>query len=486
MSLHPLTSGPSHFFGFHDLTPWNAHTDELVCLRTDTPEDHVPTHADEAEVVVVNEADGRETVVGRTRAWNWQKGARQRWLPALGRRVVAYNAANAAGFECRIVDLDAGTERALPVALYDICDHAGFGLTLNFSRLVKCQPGYGYDHPLAAERPLTPSLSPDGGEGVGSASPLRFDRGLEAVGNSRKEFAPGESPAGAERAGASKSLGQGEVSNSTPGSPLPAPRYGSDGIFRVDLVSGETKLILSIADFLRARGLDPALGEHYFTHLQISPDGKRCVFMHRCFLKSGGLVNHFIVANTDGSGFRVLLDDKMSHFDWSDNDHVLVWCRKNTAIKKLKESKLLAVARALYRLSRKIRINAVRQGLYNESFREIDVNTGESVAVGKGVLPEDGHPQVNPRHPGLWINDTYPNPEHVQTLMLYHQPTNRRVDLVRLSTQPAIQETCWRCDFHPRWHPNGERVCVDSAHLGRRQLCLLDVGEKVKELLNHG
>ena len=76
---------------------------------------------------------------------------------------------------------------------------------------------------------------------------------------------------------------------------------------------------------------------------------------------AAGLKNvQFIVANTDGSGFRVLLDDKMSHFDWSDNEHVIVWCRMNTAIKKLKESKFLAVARTLYRLSRKIRFNAVR------------------------------------------------------------------------------------------------------------------------------
>ena len=403
-SLRVLTSGASHFFGFHDLTPWNAHTEELVCLRTTAPEVHVPMHQDEAEVVVINEADGIETVVGRTHAWNWQKGARQRWLPALGRRVVAYNAANAAGFECRILDLETRQERTLTLPLYDICDHAGFGLTLNFRRLVSCQPGYGYDHPAPME-------------------PVDYER---------------------------------------------------DGIFRVELATGEARLLLSIADFLRTRGLDPGLGEHYFTHLQISPDGRRFVFMHRCFLPSGGLVNHFVVANSDGSGFRVLLDDKMSHFDWSDNDHVLVWCRKNTAIKKLKESKFLALARILYRLSRKIRFNAVRQGLYNESFREIDVANGQSVAVGKGTLPEDGHPQVNPRFPGLWVNDTYPNPEHVQTLMLYHQPTNRRVDLLSLETQPSIQETCWRCDFHPRWHPQGQRVCVDSAHLGRRQLCILD------------
>ena len=412
-----LTSGASHFFGFHDLTPWNACTDELVCLRTAVPEDHVPTHQDEAEVVVIDETDGHETVVGRTRAWNWQKAARQRWLPALGRRVVAYNAANATGFECRIVDLDAGTERALPLALYDVCDQTGFGLTLNFRRLFDCQPGYGYDHPA-------------------------------------------------------------------PRSESRVPSYEADGIFRVELATGESRLILSIADFLRAGQFDVALGEHYFTHLQISPDGRRCVFMHRCFLRSGGLVNQFVVANTDGTGFRVLLDDKMSHFDWADNEHVFVWCRLNTAIKKLKESKWFAVARTLYRLSRKIRMNAVRQGLYNESFRLIDVHTGESVAVGKGILAEDGHPQVNPRHPGLWINDTYPNPQHVQTLMLYHQPTNRRVDLLRLPTQRSIQETCWRCDFHPRWHPAGERVCFDSAHLGRRQLCVRDVAAEVKALIN--
>ena len=415
--LRPLTSRASHFFGFHDLTPWNVATLELVCLRAKTTEDHVPTRCDVAEVVVFDERTRRETVVGETRAWNWQKAARQRWLPAMGRRFIAYNAESATGFECRIVDLDAGTTSVLPQALYDICDHAGFGLTLNFRRLYRCQPGYGYDHP-----------QPEGSDAAGGCA--------------------------------------------------------RDGIFRVDLATGQSRLILSIADFLSMRGLDPAMGDHYFTHIQLAPDGRRFVFMHRCFLPSGGLVNHFVVANTDGTDVRILLDDKMSHFDWRDDNHVIVWCRKNIAIKKLKESNLLAVARTLYRLSRRIRVNAVRQGLYNECFREIDLNTGRSTAVGKGVLVEDGHPQVNPRNPDLWINDTYPNPEHVQTLMLYHRPTNRRIDLLRLNTQPSIQETGWRCDFHPRWDPTGRKVCFDSAHLGRRQICVLDVAQEVESLMH--
>jgi hypothetical protein len=407
-----LTSGVSHFFGFHDLTPWNADSDELVCLRTDVAEDHVPTHQDEAEVVIVNEADGTVNPVGRTRAWNWQKAARQRWLPALGRRVIAFNASNAKGFECRLLDLDVGTTRVLPLPLYDISDEHGFGLTLNFRRLVRCQPGYGYDHP----------------------------------------------------------------------SPEPPLDYESDGIFRLDLQTGEAKLILSLAEFLRAHGLDPSLGEHYFTHIQISPDGRRFVFMHRCFLASGGLVNNFVVAKTDGSAARILLDDKMSHFDWRGNDKVIVWCRKSAAIRKLKESKWLAAARALYRLSRRIKINVVRQRLYNECFRQIDLTSRALEDLGRGVLPEDGHPQVNPLHPDIWVNDTYPDGQGLLTLMLYNQGTNRRLDLLRLPIASSILGTNWRCDLHPRWHPRGTRVSFDSSHLGRRQMCVLDVAEEVAEL----
>ena len=410
--LRCLTSGRSHFFGFHDLTPWNEKTDELVCLRTDTTEDHVPVHSDVAEVVVINETTGEETVVGTTRAWNWQKGARQRWLPALGPRVVAYNASNETGFECRIADLDAGTTQVLPMPVYDFCPREGFGLSLNFRKLVRCQPGYGYDHPL-------------------------------------------------------------------PETPLPADK---DGIFRIDLASGDVRLVLSIEALLRACNMDPSLGEHYFTHIQISPDGRQFVFMHRCFLKSGGLVNQFVVANCDGTEFRVLLDDKMSHFDWSDNSHVLVWCRKNTAIKRLKESKFLLLARALYRLSRKIKINAVRQGIYNEAFREIDVESGKITDVGRGILPEDGHPQLNPVVPHLWVNDTYPDEKGILTLMLYARETNQRVDLIRLPIKAEIKGTDWRCDFHPRWHPAGRRVCFDSSHLGRRQLCIMDVSSQVDDL----
>lgn len=403
-----LTSGASHFVGFHDLTPWNEHTDELVCLRTDVAEDHVPLEGEAAEVIVVDNRSGEYQTVAATYAWNWQKAARQRFLPALGQRIVAFNSANEDRLICRIVDLSLPPRdrelAQLPAPIYDFADGHGFGLTLDFIKLTDCQPGYGYVH-----------------------------RSVET-----------------------KSMAE-------------------DGIWRVELTSGDQRQILSMGEFLRENGIEADLGRHYFTHIQISPDGAHYAFIHRCFLSSGALMNHLVVGACDGSGHRIVHDDKVSHFDWADPRTLIAWCRHNPAVKALKESRLKDLIRPLYRLSRQIRANAVRQNLYNEAFRAIDIETLEKRVIGRGTLVEDGHPQVNPVHPHLWVNDTYPDGRGWQTLMVYDTRSNRRTDLLSLPTPASLKETIWRCDFHPRWKPTGDRICFDSAHGGRRQVCLADV-----------
>lgn len=412
-TLQTITTGDSHFFGFHDLTPWNPATNEIVCLRTRTSEDHVPTHNESAEVVVIDERSGKVTTVSETTAWNWQMGARQRWLPHLGRRVLMFNASSPDYFECRIVNLDAGTTKVLPFPVFDAHDARRFGLSPDFVRLRALTPAYGYDH--------------------------------------KSDLQPRE--------------------------------YSKDGIWRVDLETGDVRLILTLENFLGQHRIDHALGHHYFTHISIAPSGLRFCFLHRCFLPSGGLINNLVVANCDGTEARIVGSDKLSHFDWKDDEQIIIWCRRNATVQRLKESKMRWLVRPLYKISKLIKLNAVRQGIYNESFREINLTSGHITEVGRKVLTEDGHPQLHPRHRDLWINDTYPNREHVQTLMLYHQSSNRRVDLLRLRTPAQIDDRDWRCDLHPRWHPNGERVCIDSAHLGRRQLCTLDVSKEVRALV---
>ncbi|MBC7289368.1 MAG: hypothetical protein H5T86_15270, partial [Armatimonadetes bacterium] len=37
-----------------------------------------------------------------------------------------------------------------------------------------------------------------------------------------------------------------------------------------------------------------------------------------------------------------------------------------------------------------------------------------------------------------------------------------------------------RCDLHPRWNRAGDKVCIDSAHTGVRQMYVLDVADIVQ------
>lgn len=80
-----ITFGPkNHFFGYigHGLTiPWNESGRYIVSLRTDFHE-RMPSVGDVAEVVLIDTRNKNTvTVVDRTRAWNLQQGTMLYWNP---------------------------------------------------------------------------------------------------------------------------------------------------------------------------------------------------------------------------------------------------------------------------------------------------------------------------------------------------------------------------------------------------------------------
>ena len=90
------------------------------------------------------------------------------------------------------------------------------------------------------------------------------------------------------------------------------------GIFRIDLTTGEQKLLFSVADIVRLpypHG-DLSKSKHWFNHLLINTDGSRFTFLHRW--KAPGDQWHttrMLTAAPDGSDIRVLVDSGwVSHF----------------------------------------------------------------------------------------------------------------------------------------------------------------------------
>ncbi len=221
------------------------------------------------------------------------------------------------------------------------------------------------------------------------------------------------------------------------------------GIFHVDLTSGKSKLILSLAE-IREIGKVPWDGKdvkHYVNHLLVNPDGSRFEFLHRTRFPNGRRKTRMLTANLDGSEPRVLDDNGMtSHFIWKNPKQLLAWS------------------------------NQPSHGAAFYLFR--DTAEPQVRVVGPEVMTRDGHCTYLPNRDWI-VNDTYPDAQRYQTVYLYHVPTGRRIDVAKFhSPKPYSGE--WRCDTHPRHSPDGKTLVVDAPLEDQgRQLHLIDIASIV-------
>lgn len=246
-----------------------------------------------------------------------------------------------------------------------------------------------------------------------------------------------------------------------------------NGIFRMDLQTGVSELILSYEQITE---LERPLGSvadnfHWFNHLLINPTGDRFILLNRSrpfatksemktYLKanpdkwnsrfSSQYITRALTANTDGSGVYPLNDSgQFSHFIWKGNDVITAW--------------------------------AVAEGSEEDAFYEFPDTTKDYRLIGATEMPRNGHNTYVPGTNYEWIlNDSYPvGDARLQQLYLFHVPTGRRVDLGEFYEPEAFKGE-WRCDLHPRCDPEGKRVFFDSTHEGgRRQMYRIDISDVV-------
>ncbi|MCB1087710.1 MAG: hypothetical protein KDM63_11740, partial [Verrucomicrobiae bacterium] len=106
------------------------------------------------------------------------------------------------------------------------------------------------------------------------------------------------------------------------------------GIWRMDMDTGESELIVSLAALSEIPYQGKSLADqwNYVNHLLVSPDSKRFIFLHRWrakgpddsgFAVNNGFVTRMFTANLDGSDLHILdPSGYTSHFIWRDPNHV--------------------------------------------------------------------------------------------------------------------------------------------------------------------
>jgi hypothetical protein len=231
-----------------------------------------------------------------------------------------------------------------------------------------------------------------------------------------------------------------------------------DGLFLLDLRSGESRLLFSIADVIQRSGWEEVEGKlAWFNHILFNTDGTRILFFCRAkkekwpthqsrYGDGAGRYSSLWTANPDGSGLKcqIPFKYKISHFAWRDAKRILI------------SSDFLG----------------------DMQFLEFTDGERDFKPFGEGVLPRDGHMSFS--QDGCWlVSDSAPKgTERMSELMLYDVNNNTKVTLGKFHSPEKFTGDI-RCDLHPRWSPDGRTISFDSVHEGSRQIYLADVSAVV-------
>lgn len=224
-------------------------------------------------------------------------------------------------------------------------------------------------------------------------------------------------------------------------------RPEDDGLYRIDLRTGKSELILSIADVAaRSKVQAPEDTSAWFNHVVINPSGERLFFF--CRVRTGEWwLSSLWVCGMNGEDLQCQIDfgHLISHFDWLDDDQIVI----STSV-----------------LDEKMQFVIFTVGERN--FRPF----------GAGQLPRDGHLCFSPDR--RWaVCDSYPRGENrFAELMLYNLEERRKIPIGQFD-QPEPFRGDIRCDLHPRWRPDGTAVTFDSIHESSRQVYIADVADLV-------
>ena len=244
----------------------------------------------------------------------------------------------------------------------------------------------------------------------------------------------------------------------------------NDGIFRMDIDSGDCRLIVSLDDlkqFEHRPSMDKAI--HWISHMEVNPSGNRFLFLHRwtervadetCFL------HRLFTMNGDGSDLRLL----------ECSDHPLPQLAENfdpNAVGTFDyEKSEYQISHPMWKSDTEIIVWGPHNGKIH--YHLYDDTTAQVSIVGPGILDENGH--MTYARDGRWLlSDTYPDAQtNERILFLFDTENAQRYDLGQFYTPPDLGKHN-RCDLHPRWSRDNKTVCIDSVHEGTRQLYLIDV-----------
>lgn len=132
------------FYGYYDRNPVSADGNWLLAHSAPSGIG-ADRRAEMAEVGVFHRNEPQNFLpIGRTKAWNWQQGSRLMWLPRQHSQAI-FNCIKEGELVSVVVEVPSGREVIrYPFSIYDLSPDGKWAVGLDFARLHRLRPGYGY------------------------------------------------------------------------------------------------------------------------------------------------------------------------------------------------------------------------------------------------------------------------------------------------------------------------------------------------------
>ncbi len=145
VSISSMIQNPRRhvFFGYYDKSPWDSSERYLLYLSVPLLGAH-PTKENKGIIGYLDNADGKQHVIGKTRAWNWQQGCMLHWVDEKS-PVFMYNDHRDGRYVTVIQHIHQGIRKVFPYPFYTVNKDGTEAMSLNFKRLHHLRQGYGYD-----------------------------------------------------------------------------------------------------------------------------------------------------------------------------------------------------------------------------------------------------------------------------------------------------------------------------------------------------
>lgn len=214
-----------------------------------------------------------------------------------------------------------------------------------------------------------------------------------------------------------------------------AAHPANDGVFLMDLATGESKLVLSYE-----RVYEWLVKEHpmlktkhmFFNHTVFNKNDTRFFVLARCWKGEEGrqLESAMFTANLDGSDLRevVPFGKGVSHFEWRNDKEIMATFLFNDGAEK-------------------------QHVLFTDGQQDFK-------AIGEGFLKGDGHCSFAPDAEWL-VTDRNDGLTKSKALMIFHVGMKQGLLLGAFPVNEYLSSDL-RCDLHPRWNRTGDQICFDA------------------------